>query len=152
MKLILSTFALFSSLLLFAQDSSQTFYEAGVQQEIGAKQTIEREWGREVVTYLGTVSWTSPSGKELEIKIVTSYQQLTKANGFNDRSVLALVKMNNGLIKTYDMVKRHNLPLLIRDGALVYKQNGQELISPLPATFSARFCVEGLTCFSEISL
>lgn len=152
MKLILSICILLSARLIFSQDSSQTFYESGVHQEIGTKTTIERDWGREVVTYLGKVAWTSPSGKELELKIVTSYQQLTKANGFNDRSVLALVKMNNSLIKTYDMVKRQNLPLLIRNGALVYKKNGQELESPLPAKFSSRFCVEGLTCFTEISL
>ena len=150
-QLLLILFGI-SSILSNAQDSTANFYEVAVQQEVGLKTTIERDWGREVVTYLGTAKWTSPSGKELEIKIITSYQQLTKANGFNDRSVLALVKTNNTLIKTYDMVKRLNLPIKVTEEGLVYKKNGQELVVPLPAKFGSRFCVEGLTCYSEINL
>jgi hypothetical protein len=154
MKLIISTFLFFIGAASVAQNSTKasTFYEVAVANEIGYKETIERDWGREVVIYLGTANWTSPSGKELQIKIVTSYQQLTKANGFNDRSVLALVKMNNTLIKTYDLVKRKNLPVKIVDHKLIFNENGVEVESPLPKKFSERFCVEGLTCFNEIKL
>jgi hypothetical protein len=133
-----------------AQDT--TFWEHAEEYEIGKKVTIDRSWGREVVTYLGIVSWKSPSGKELEIRIVTSYQQITKANGFNDRSLLALVKPNHQLIKCYDMVKRPNLPIKIVDNMLVYKLDGAEINSALPAKISARLCVQGHTCFSEIIL
>jgi hypothetical protein len=133
-----------------AQDS--TFWEHTWDYEIGQKETIERDWGREVVCYLGDITWKSPSGKELKIRIVSSYQQITKVNGFNDQSLIALVKTNHQLIKTYDMVKRQNLPIRIEDNKLIYKKSGEEISSALPAKISARFCVSGLTCFSEISL
>ncbi|MFT4603076.1 MAG: hypothetical protein ACI857_003263, partial [Arenicella sp.] len=35
---------------------------------------------------------------------------------------------------------------------LIYKEGDKEVESPLPRKFSERFCVEGLTCFSEIKL
>ncbi len=152
MKVFVLSSLLLIGLVSFSQDSTGTFYEVAVNNEIGDKETIERDWGREVVTYLGTAVWTSPSGKKLDIKIVTSYQQLTKANGFNDRSVIALVKSNNSLIKTYDLVKRQNLPIKIVDNMLIVMENGAEVKSPLPKKFSERFCIEGLTCFNEIDL
>ena len=133
-----------------AQDS--TFWEHTWDNEIGTKETIERDWGREVITYLGIIEWRSPSGKQLKIRIVTAYQQITKANGFEDRSVLALVKENHHLIKSYDMVKRKNLPLEIKDNKLIYKPSGEEISSALPAKIGARLCVDGLTCFSQIIL
>jgi hypothetical protein len=134
-----------------AQDS--TFWEHGWDNEPGEKEIVERDWGREVVTYLGTVTWKSPSGKELKIRIVTAYQQITKANGFEDRSVLALVKTDHTLIKSYDMVKRKNLPIDIKDNKLLYKPaSGEEILSALPAKIGARLCVTGLTCFSQIIL
>lgn len=148
-NLILLVF-LFLGIQTYAQDS--TFWEHTWDNEIGTKETIERNWGREVITYLGIIEWRSPSGKQLKIRIVTAYQQITKANGFNDRSVLALVKENHQLIKTYDMVKRKNLPLEVRDNKLLYKPSGEEISSALPAKIGARLCIEGLTCFSEISL
>ncbi|MFT4601125.1 MAG: hypothetical protein ACI857_001303 [Arenicella sp.] len=154
MKLIISTFVLLLGILSYSQDATEVgpFYDVGVNNEIGHRETIERSWGREVVVYLGVITWRSPSGKELDIKIVTSYQQITKANGFNDRSLIALVKTNHTLIKTYDLVKRQNLPIRIAGEMLIYKEGDKEVESPLPRKFSERFCVEGLTCFSEIKL
>lgn len=147
--LIISFFSLisFSS---FSQDS--TFWEHTWDYEVGGKETIERDWGREVVTFLGVIEWTSPSGKKLHIRIISSYQQITKANGFNDRSLIALVKTNHEVIKVYDFVKRQNLPLRIEDNKLVYEKSGEVILSALPDKFAARFCVEGLTCFTEITL
>ena len=135
----------------FAQDS--TFWEHTWDYEIGQKEIIERDWGREIVYYLGEIAWTSPGGKELKIRIVTSYQQLTKANGFNDRSLIALVKTDHKVIKIYDMVKRHNLPVRIENNELIYKpdgDDGEEISSALPGKFTVRFCVKGLTCFDEV--
>ena len=129
-----------------------TFWEHAFDYEVGQKETIDRDWGREVVHYLGVITWTSPSGKELEIRIVSSYQQITKANGFNDRCVLSLVKTNHKLIKSYDFVKRGNLPIDIRDNQLVYKIDGAEILSALPDKFGPRICVTGHTCFTEITL
>lgn len=144
---------LFVALTSISYSQDTTFWAHAEEYEIGTKNIIERSWGREVVTYLGDVKWRSPSGKELTIRIVTSYQQLTQANGFNDRSVLALVKTNHALIKTYDMVKRKNLPLKIEDNLLIYEpKKGEQISSALPAKIAARLCVEGLTCFSEINL
>lgn len=133
-----------------AQDT--TFWEHAKHFKDGEKTIVERDWGREVVTYLGVIHWKSPSGKELKIRIVTAYQQITKANGFNDRSVIALVKGNHGLIKAYDLVSRQNLPIRIDDNKLIYKPSGEEISSALPTKFAERFCVDGLTCFSEINL
>lgn len=147
---LLAFMCLIFSSFSYAQDS--TFWEHTWDFEVGQSETIHRDWGREVVTYLGEIIWKSPSGKELSIRVVTSYQQITKANGFNDQSLIALVKTNHQLIKTYDMVKRQNLPIRIADNQLIYKKSGEEISSALPAKFAARFCVEGLNCFSEISL
>ncbi|MCB9224519.1 MAG: hypothetical protein H6582_10110 [Crocinitomicaceae bacterium] len=133
-----------------AQDS--TFWQHAFDYEVGQKETIERDWGREVICYLGNIKWKSPSGKELEIRIVTSYQQITKANGFNDRCILSLVKADHTLIKSYDLVKRLNLPFEIRDNSLVYNIEGEEIVSPLPDKFGPRLCVKGHTCFGEIIL
>lgn len=150
MKNIALIFSLFISLSVFSQDT--TFWEYARNYEVNESGSIHRDWGSETVTYLGTVSWKSPSGKILQIRIITSYQKITQANGFNDRSVLALVKTNHGLIKTYDMVKRQNLPLKAHDEVLIYNVNGLEVASELPLKFGERFCVDGLTCFSEIDL
>lgn len=148
-KIALIFFSLFS-IISFSQDT--TFWEYAKDFEINQSGSIHRDWGSETVTYLGTVSWKSPSGKTLQIRIITSYQKITQANGFNDRSLLALVKVNHGLIKTYDMVKRQNLPLKAHDDVLIYSVNGLEVASELPPKFGERFCVDGLTCFSEIDL
>ena len=130
-----------------AQDT--TFWEFAKDFEIGEKGTKHYEWGRDAVTYLGTVMWKSPGGKELPIRIVTTYRQITQANGFNDASILALVKDDHTLIKAYDMVKRQNLPIRIEDNELIYKPEDKELVSPLPPKFAMRFCVRDLTCFTE---
>jgi hypothetical protein len=153
----LITFALFLTIsqLSFSQDAEikdSTFWEHAFDYEIGQKETINRDWGREVVHYLGEITWKSPSGKELQIRIVSSYQQITQANGFNDRCIVSLVKTNHKLIKSYDYVKRGNLPIEIRDNMLVYKIDGAEIISALPAKFGPRICVKGHTCFNEIIL
>ena len=134
----------------FAQDT--TFWEHSWDYEVGQKEIIERDWGREIVCYLGDMIWKTPSGKEMTIRIITSYQQITKANGFNDQSLIALVKPSHEVIKVYDLVKRHNLPIEIRENQLVYKPNGEdgeEILSALPVKFGSRFCVKGLTCFDE---
>ena len=131
-----------------AQDT--TFWEFAKDFEVGEKGTLKHDWGRDAVTYLGTVNWHSPSGKKLPIRIVTSYRQLTKANGFNDQSILALVKEDHTLIKAYDMVKRQNLPIRVENNSLVYQPDGEELTSPLPPKFAMRFCVRDLNCFTEI--
>ena len=150
MKKAALVFSLLFSICSFSQDT--TFWEYAKDYEINQSGSIHRDWGSETVTYLGTVSWKSPSGKVLQIRIITSYQKITQANGFNDRSILALVKTNHGLIKTYDMVKRQNLPLRVHEDVLIYNVNGLEVASELPAKFAERFCVDGLTCFSEIDL
>lgn len=129
-----------------------TFWELTADFEPGQKGSLKHEWGSETVTYLGTVIWKSPSGKELELRIVTTYRKITQANGFNDQSIVALVKTNNQLIKAYDFVKRQNLPLEIRNNQLVFKPDGSEIISPLPAKFGVRFCVEGMICYDEVEL
>lgn len=148
-KLVLLLFVLVSS-LSFSQDS--TFWKFAGNFEAGEQGSLKHDWGSENVTYLGTVEWKSPSGKILEIKIITSYRKITQANGFNDKSILALVKTNNTLIKTFDMVKRQNLPLEIRDNELVFKPDATEIISAMPGKFTVRFCVEGMTCFDAIEL
>ncbi|UKN00748.1 hypothetical protein K6119_13505 [Paracrocinitomix mangrovi] len=134
----------------YAQDT--TYWEHTWDYEAGESETIERDWGREVVTYLGTIEWKSPSGKILHIRIITSYQQITRANGFNDRSLVALVKTDHDLIKNYDFVSRQNLPIRIEDNKLVYKTSDGEITAALPTKFAARFCVPDLNCFSEFIL
>lgn len=145
-------FCLLLSAGIYAQDT--TFWEHTWDYEAGEKEIIERDWGREIVCYLGDITWVSPGGKELTLRIITSYQQLTQANGFNDRSLIALVKPDHTVIKVYDLVKRHNIPIEIRENELVYKPNGEEgeeLLSALPVKFGPRFCVKGLTCFDEVT-
>lgn len=116
------------------------------------KGELQHDWGSETVQYLGNVKWVSPSGKELELRIITSYRRITQANGFNDQSVLALVKINHVPVKIYDMVARQNLPLSIKENLLVYNVNGEEIARGLPAKLAERFCVEGLNCFGEAIL
>lgn len=114
---------------------------------------LDHKWGHENIKYLGVVTWKAPSGKILELRIVTSYRQITQANGFQDQSILAFVKPNHQLIRSYDMVERKNLPIEIRNNELVYDlKNKGELVAPLPHKIGERFCVIGHTCFSEIKL
>ncbi|MCG8574011.1 MAG: hypothetical protein MI810_03945 [Flavobacteriales bacterium] len=147
--LFLFTFILLNGFELKASDTAN-FWNYAKNFEAGQKETVEREWGRENIIYLGMMDWKTPSGKTVHLRIITSYRQITKANGFNDQSVLALVKTNNELIKIYDMVKRQNLPIEIRDNQLVYKPESDEILATLPVKFSQRFCVTGLNCFNEI--
>jgi len=119
-----------------AQDS--LFWEFADTLEIGQEGSLKHSWGSENVTYLGEITWKSPSGKELQIRIVTSYRKIIKANGFSDQSIIALVKTNHKLIKTYDLVKRQNLPYVIRDNTLIYKENGEDVPSPLPVKLALR--------------
>lgn len=130
------------------------FWKFADSLEVGEVGKLEHDWGRESVRNLGIMKWTSPSGKELEIKIVTSYRQITQANGFQDASILALVKPSTShLIKAYDFVKRKNLPIEIRDNKLVYHPEGmEEFEADLPSKFAERFCVVGHTCFDELHL
>ncbi|MEX1002522.1 MAG: hypothetical protein WDZ35_10450 [Crocinitomicaceae bacterium] len=132
-------------------DTDTTFWKFAKDFEVDEKGTLKQDWGREVVTYLGTINWRSAGGKTLQIRILTSYRQITQANGFNDQSLIALVKTNHQLIKAYDMVSRQNLPVRIENNELVYKANKAEITSALPAKFSARFCVKDLNCFTEIN-
>lgn len=136
----------------FSHSQDTTFWDYARDLEINEGITVKRSWGSERVTYIGTIEWTSPSGKILQIKVVTTYRQIKQANGFNDQSVIALLKTNHELIKTYDMVKRQNLPVKISEGYLIYNLNGLEVASELPDKFSERFCVDGLTCFAQIEL
>jgi hypothetical protein len=138
----------FGATNVLSQDS--LFWEFAHDFEVGQQGSLKHDWGSENVTYLGEVSWKSPSGKELQIRIVTSYRKITEANGFSDQSIIALVKTNHTLIKAYDLVKRQNLPFEIRENTLIYKENGEDVPSPLPVKFSERFCVKGLTCFASI--
>ena len=99
---------------------------------------------------MGTIQWRSPSKKLLDVKSVTTYQKITQANGFNDRSLLALLTSDHRLVKTYDMVKRQNLPQAIENNQLVFHPTPEErIVSDLPLKFGERFCVAGLTCFAE---
>ena len=149
-NLIIAITLFFGTTNALSQDS--LFWEFADTLEIGEKGSLKHIWGSENITYLGEITWKSPSGKELQIRIVTSYRKITKANGFKDQSIIALVKTNHKLIKTYDLVKRQNLPFEIRDNILIYKENGEDVASPLPTKFSERFCVKGLSCFAEIEL
>lgn len=116
------------------------------------KGVLEHNWGSETVHYLGNIKWVSASGKELELRIISSYRRITQANGFNDQSVLALVKANHTPVKVYDLVSRQNLPISIKENQLVYKVNGSEISAALPAKIAERFCVDGLNCFEEATL
>lgn len=150
MKKLSLILLIISSTLSFSQDS--TFWQYAQNFEAGQQGSQSHEWGSENVTYLGIVQWQSPSGKTLDIKIVTSYRKITSANGFSDKSILALVKTSGQLIKTFDFVKRQNLPLEIRDNKLVFSQGGEEIISAMPGKFTVRFCVEGMTCYDAVEL
>ncbi len=128
------------------------FWEFAATLAENEKADLQHTWGSETVHYLGTVKFISPSGKELDLRIVSAYRRITKANGFNDQSVLALVKTNHVPVKIYDFVSRQNLPIGIRDNGLVYKINGAEKVIPLPVKLGERLCVEGLSCFAEAIL
>ena len=134
-----------------AQDSL-SFWQFAANFEVNEKGTLDHSWGSETFQYLGTLKWNSPSGKELEIRIVTSYRRITEANGFKDQSLIALLKTNNEPIKIYDLVSRQNIPIRIENNLLVFDIKGSSLTSSLPAKFAERFCVEGLTCFDEAVL
>ncbi|MEO9533394.1 MAG: hypothetical protein ABJG68_00235 [Crocinitomicaceae bacterium] len=152
MRTLLLSLFLSTSIFALSQDSTVTFWEYAKDYEVGETGSQSHEWGSEEITYLGIINWKSPSGKELQIRVVVAWRKITKANGFNDQTVLALVKTNHGLIKTYDFVKRQNLPKSIENNELIYEINGAKAASPLPTKFSERFCVDGLTCFSEVDL
>lgn len=148
MRKLFFIFLLFISVQVNAQDT--TFYDFAARLEAGETGSLFHDWGSEKVTYLGMMKWLSPTKKELEIKIVTSYQKITQANGFNDRSLIAILTNEHKLVKIYDMVKRQNLPLKIEDNKLYYEPSSEkQLLSELPKRFGERFCVSGLTCFDE---
>lgn len=142
-------FALYFS--SYAQDTTQ-FWQFAENFTENQKGELQHNWGSETVQYLGTIKWISPSGKELEIRIITAYRRITEANGFKDQSVLALVKSNHVPVKIYDLVSRQNLPIAIKENKLVFVINGAEASSALPAKFAERFCVDGLNCFEEAIL
>lgn len=148
MRKLFFIFLLFISVQVNAQDT--TFYDFAARLEAGETGSLFHDWGSEKVTYLGMMKWLSPTKKELEIKIVTSYQKITQANGFNDRSLIAILTNEHKLVKIYDMVKRQNLPLKIEENKLYYEPSSEkQLLSELPKRFGERFCVSGLTCFDE---
>ena len=136
----------------YANHDTLTFYEYAAGFAELEKGDRVHAWGSETIQYLGTITWVSPSGKELQIRIVTDYRRITEANGFKDQSILALVKTNNHLIRMYDLVSRQNLPTGIKDNKLVFASKAGESLSPLPEKFAERFCVEGMNCFEEAVL
>ena len=150
MKSLLIISLLFIGISSHAQENDTTFWSFAADFTEGQVGTLEHSWGRESVRYLGTIQWKTPGGKVITFRVITSYRQITEANGFNDQSVLALVKSNHQMGKAYDMVKRQNLPLAIRDDQLVYKPDGSEILSALPARLAERFCVQGMTCYNEM--
>lgn len=157
MKTFFSLIVCVSSILGSAQEVDEisdtiVFWEFAATLPENEKADLQHTWGSETVHYLGTVKFISPSGKELDLRIVSSYRRITKANGFNDQSVLALVKTNNVPVKIYDFVARQNLPIGIRDNGLIYKIKDAEKVVPLPAKLGERLCVEGLSCFAEAIL
>lgn len=154
MKKLIICLAILCSANLFSQEDSDTimFWQFAASLGQNEKGELQHNWGSETVHYLGNVSWISPSGKALELRIVTSYRRITRANGFNDQSVLGLIKLNNTPVKIYDLVSRQNLPTGIRDNMLLYLVNGVEISSALPAKLAERFCVDGLNCFEEATL
>ncbi|MBK7130877.1 MAG: hypothetical protein IPM74_19150 [Crocinitomicaceae bacterium] len=143
---------------LFAQDEISpeadtiVFWEYAAGLEPDTKGELAHTWGSETVHFLGTVKFVTPSGKEIDVRIITSYRRITQANGFNDQSVLAIVKTSHVPVKIYDLVSRQNLPFAIRDNGLVYKINGEEKVIPLPSKLGERLCIEGLNCFAEAVL
>lgn len=141
----------FSAFFSFSADS--TFWAAASDFEVSEKRTFEHDWGRENVTFLGTMEWKTPSGKTVVLRVLTCYRQITQANGFKDESIIVLVKTNHRLIKQYDMVKRQNLPLKIVDNQLYIKPDGadgREVFASLPVKLSQRFCITGMTCYEQI--
>ncbi|MCH2234936.1 MAG: hypothetical protein MK078_11855 [Crocinitomicaceae bacterium] len=146
----------FVSGLCLAQENTVSgdtaFYDFVPEMGPGETTFHHHEWGSENITYLGLMDWKSPTGKDLKIKVVTTYQKITKANGFNDRSLLAIITSTNKLVKMYDMVKRQNLPNAIENNKLIFHSAKDDHIeSELPRKFGERFCVTGLTCFNEYS-
>lgn len=135
-----------------AEADTLVFWEFAATLTEGSKADLKHTWGSETVHYLGMVKFLTTSGKELDLRIVSSYRRITKANGFNDQSVLALVKTNHVPVKIYDFVSRQNLPIGIRDNGLIYKINNEEKVVPLPSKLGERLCVEGLNCFAEAIL
>lgn len=153
MRLLFLIYLFFALQSSFAQDADTTqFWQFAASLAENEKGELQHTWGSETVHYLGNVKWLSPSGKELELRIVSSYRRITKANGFNDQSVLALVKTNHVPVKIYDLVSRQNLPVGILENKLIYNVNGAEITSALPAKIAERFCVDGLNCFEEATL
>lgn len=154
MKLFFTLSVLFCARFGFAQSEADTmvFWEFAATLPENEKGELQHDWGSETVHYLGNVTWMSPSGKELQLRIVSSYRRITQANGFKDQSVLALVKMSHVPVKVYDMVSRQNLPIGIADNKLLYKVGASEISCALPAKLAERFCVDGLNCFTEAIL
>lgn len=158
MKNLLVTWVLFSCSWVIGQTDitpeadTVVFWEYAATLQPNTKGELQHVWGSETVHYLGSVKWTSPSGKDLDILIISSYRRITKANGFNDQSMLAIVKTNFVPVKIYDFVARQNLPIGIVDNQLVYKIDGTEVPVALPAKFAERLCVSGLNCFNEAVL
>ncbi len=148
MKKIIFLIFLFSFPVVYGQDT--LFWKFADSLQDGQVGMLKHQWGRESVRRVGTVTWMSPSGKELTLEIITCYRQIASANGFKDKSILALVKPGGHLVKSYDMVKKQNLPLEVRENNVVYKPAGTEILAALPAKLAERFCVEGMTCFNEI--
>ena len=154
MKLFFTLAVFFCVRFGYAQSEADTvvFWEFAATLPLNEKGELQHDWGSETVHYLGNVKWLSPSGKELELRIVSSYRRITEANGFKDQSVLALVKMSHVPVKIYDLVSRQNLPIGIADNKLVYKVGASEITCGLPAKIAERFCVDGLNCFTEAIL
>lgn len=158
MKKLFFLFCFCATLFSFGQSEVSpeadtiVFWEFAAGLEANTKADLQHTWGSETVHYLGMLKFITPSGKEIDIRLITSYRRITKANGFNDQSVLAIVKTNHVPVKIYDFVSRQNLPIGIRDNGLVYLINGEEKIVELPAKLGDRFCVPGLNCFAEAVL
>lgn len=154
MKAVLSILFISSFFVGFGQQHTTkgdtAFFDFVPEMEPGETTFHHHEWGSENITYLGLMDWKSPTGKDLQIKIVTTYQKITKANGFNDRSLLAIMTSTNKVVKMYDMVKRQNLPNAIEDNNLIFHSaKDDHIVMALPERFGERFCVSGLTCFQE---
>lgn len=154
MKYLYLLLIYFSHFFSFSQNGTvddTTFYEFSVGLKSMETGFLNQNWGAETVTYLGLIHWRSPSGKKLQLKIVTSYQKIIRANGFNDRSLLAIMTTKDELVKIYDMVSRQNLPIAIANNKLVLKLGADEKVeAEFPKKLSNRFCVVGLNCFNEI--
>jgi hypothetical protein len=149
---ICGTCSLFAQEGISPEADTVVFWEHAATLEADTKSELLHTWGSETIHFLGIIQFVTPSGKEIDVRIISSYRRITKANGFNDQSVLAIVKTNHVPVKIYDFVSRQNLPIGIRDNGLVYKINGAEKVVPLPSKLGERFCVEGLSCFAEAIL